>query len=79
MGAAMVKASGGLRPPLDWTLLGDETLPTSELMPCSAFYSAPQSNLCKRFANGESVRLSIRHTPVLCQNEGTRDAVFTVG
>jgi len=27
-----------------------------------------------------SVRPSVRHTPVLCQNEGTqRDAVFTVG
>ena len=27
-----------------------------------------------------SVRLSIRHTPVLCQNDGTQtDAVFTVG
>ena len=25
-------------------------------------------------------RLSVRHTPVLCQNEGTqRDAVFAVG
>ena len=28
---------------------------------------------------GISVCLSVRHTPVLCQNEGTqRDAVFTV-
>jgi len=27
-----------------------------------------------------SVRLSVRHTPVLCQNEGTqRDAVFAIG
>jgi len=27
-----------------------------------------------------SVRLSFRHTPVLCQNDGTqRDAVFTLG
>jgi len=27
-----------------------------------------------------SLRLSVRHTPVLCQNQGTqRDAVFTVG
>jgi len=40
------------------------------------FYSAPQCSHCKRcISYGNSVRpsvcLSVRHTPVLCQNDGT--------
>jgi len=44
------------------------------------FYSAPQRSHCKRcISYGNSVRpsvrlsvcLSVRHTPVLCQNDGT--------
>jgi len=36
------------------------------------FYSAPQCSHCKRCTNyGDSVRPSVRHTPVLCQNDCT--------
>ena len=48
--------------------------------PFLPFYSAPQCSHCKRCTSyGNSVRLSVRlsvrpsvcHTPVLCQNDGT--------
>jgi len=36
------------------------------------FYSTLQCSHCKRcISYGNSVRLSVRHTPVLCQNDGT--------
>jgi len=35
------------------------------------FYSAPQCSHCKRCATySNSVRLSVCHTPVLCENDG---------
>jgi len=38
----------------------------------SPFYSVPQFSHCKRCTSyGNSVCLSVRHTPVLCQNDGT--------
>ena len=47
------------------------------------YYSTSQSQLCKRcICYGRDIRLSVRpsvsHTPVLCQNEETqKDAIFT--
>jgi len=42
------------------------------LMTDEEFYSAPQCSHCKRCTSyGNSVRLSVCHTPVLCQNDGT--------
>jgi len=38
----------------------------------TSFYSAPQCSHCKRCTSyGNSVRLSVCHTPVLCQNDCT--------
>ena len=38
----------------------------------SSFYSAPQCSHCKRCTSySNSVRLSVSHTPVLCQNDST--------
>jgi len=47
-----------------------------------SFYSAPQASSASAvYATANpSVRLSVCHTPVFCQNDGTqRDAVFTFG
>jgi len=45
----------------------------------TAFRKASFASAVYAMAN-PSVRLSVHHTPVLCQNEGMqRDAVFTIG
>ena len=53
-------------------------VPTMQHGVNTTFYSAP---FCKRWiCYGIFLSLSVRHTPLLCQSEGTqRDAVFTVG
>jgi len=56
---------------IDWFIL---SLPSSKNTTFCCFFTARASSHCKRcirFSYSNSVRPSVRHTPVLCQNYGT--------